>query len=626
MFAITRILVALPCDNSTHNQSCATSITIKLQSAINTQITSNVTNLACGTAALFDHPACEIATNVSSLALQQWRTAVLWVSVTYMNGSSRPDQQVRLFANSTYDARAITFIPQGIVSLKSLAARTETVFPDTTTSVSPDLDTVGVALIANEAQASIPLANLPSIVDSYTAVELAGTNAVFNSSRQLLIRAGNMTLSSSYITIEQVAGICAMCALKPTRTVAVDVISFGNGTSFASSQAAALNWVESLLSFPRGVSVWSIFFGFSESTSPTAALMMGGKVSLLSYSGITLVASVGTDGANDVYYPATFPEAIAVGTTVLRGEPLGVLDTPMSARFGQRFTTGGGFSSLFEAASIQRRFQVPSSRFRGVPDLVAPGIAFIPGVADPVLSPFVAVVLVSSAVVSASDRLVREHGGLTLSLAQRALYHLRPIARDITDGTDNCPGSLNYAPFLQVSRISTNCFSAVEGWDAITGRGVLRAHGLIYAAIDSANNRTQSTSFNISRSVSPRYSVSRSITSEVSATSTLLTVLLPPRSGAASDASPSSVLPWALPVGLVGGLALIGGAVAVIRAVIAKRPSPIAVDRHEDVALGAIANMNKTTPGDVFEGDSILRPSPRKHPSELLREPSDFFL
>jgi kumamolisin len=234
-------------------------------------------------------------------------------------------------------------------------------------------------------------------------------------------------------------------------------------------------------------SVISISWGGPESTwsaqsqqSMTSALADAGTlgVSVFVASGDNLATDGVTDGKAHVDFPASSPNAIGCGGTVIKVSN-GAISS--EAVWNDRTSGGGGgISDTYPVPGFQESAKLPTSvndghAGRGVPDVA--------GNASPE-SGYKIVVNGAQAVVGGTSAVAPLWAGLTALINQKAaapvgfflpfLYSNASLARDITSGNNIPSGS-------EVG------YKAGAGWDACTGLGVPDGAALFAALTASAS-------------------------------------------------------------------------------------------------------------------------------------------
>jgi kumamolisin len=237
-------------------------------------------------------------------------------------------------------------------------------------------------------------------------------------------------------------------------------------------------------------SVISISWGGPESTwsaqsqqSMTSALADAGTlgVSVFVASGDNLSTDGVTDGRAHVDFPASSPNAIGCGGTVIKVS--GNAITSEAVWNDRTSGGGGGISDTYAVPSFQESAKLPTSvndghAGRGVPDVAAN--------ASPE-SGYKIVVNGAQAVVGGTSAVAPLWAGLTALINQKSktpigfflpfLYTNASLARDITTGNNIPSGSeLGY--------------KAGPGWDACTGLGVPNGEALFAALTSSAPTPT----------------------------------------------------------------------------------------------------------------------------------------
>merc|ERR1712176_196599 len=209
----------------------------------------------------------------------------------------------------------------------------------------------------------------------------------------------------------------------------------------------------------------------------------------LGTQGVTIFVSSGDDGvanfaargeaSNCGYtpsFPASSPYVTAVGAT--QGGVTGGSEVVSSSQTGGVITTGGGFSTKFEAPSWQKDaisayFSAvspqPVSGYsasgRGYPDIAMAGHNYEVVIAGQLYS--VSGTSASSPVVAAMASLVNAklsaNGGTSLGFINPTLYQAGASSfNSITSGNNKCTAS---------TTCCSQGFTATVGWDPVTGWG-----------------------------------------------------------------------------------------------------------------------------------------------------------
>eukprot|EP01039_Chlorochromonas_danica_P011479 gene11479-12844_t len=220
--------------------------------------------------------------------------------------------------------------------------------------------------------------------------------------------------------------------------------------------------------------------------------------------GVTLVAASGDDGIAGYWYrsgyystcgyhpqfPASCPYVVAVGGT--QGPESGSAEVTCSSRTGAAITSGGGFSTLYDAPSYQTSLLSaylastnPASGYnakgRGYPDvsLMASDYLVVIGGNTYAVSGTSASTPAFAGMLSLINSARKAAGYSSLGWVNPLLYaNYSSFAKDITDGDNYC------------TAISTMCcsfgFNASAGWDAATGLGSVNYTGLLAVAMHAA--------------------------------------------------------------------------------------------------------------------------------------------
>jgi kumamolisin len=232
-------------------------------------------------------------------------------------------------------------------------------------------------------------------------------------------------------------------------------------------------------------SVISISWGGPESTwsaqsqqSMTSALADAGTlgVSVFVASGDNLATDGVTDGKAHVDFPASSPNAIGCGGTVIKVS--GNAITSEAVWNDKTGGGGGGISDVYPVPSFQENAKLPTSVNAG---RVGRGVPDVAGNASPETG-YKIVVNGAQAVVGGTSAVAPLWAGLTALINQKAatpvgfflpfLYSNTGLTRDITSGSNIPSGS-------EVG------YKAGTGWDACTGLGVPNGQAL-FAALTTA--------------------------------------------------------------------------------------------------------------------------------------------
>ena len=271
--------------------------------------------------------------------------------------------------------------------------------------------------------------------------------------------------------------------------------------------------------------VWSISYAGPEwpGVEPNGAQLsdvLNRNFALLSAAGVTAVAASGDWGAvwdigDEAFalFPASSPGVFAVGgTALLRSSATGDVVTQVAceATQGNEITSGGGFSLNFDVPEYQRavvsgyvsrQSNSTAKRFRptkrAIPDVasIATQFKIVQDSEESVIygtsgaAPTVAGILnhlarlraaSSSASVASGPGGISHVHELVYSAVDRAAGSV--IAQDVTLGS-NCPGEqYGWAIANTPTYAPDNCYSAVSGWDPVTGLGTLNAT-VLYAIL-----------------------------------------------------------------------------------------------------------------------------------------------
>jgi len=250
------------------------------------------------------------------------------------------------------------------------------------------------------------------------------------------------------------------------------------------------SWIEAVASTTNPPLVNSISYGSIEpEVASSLATTFNTEAMKLGAQGVTIFVSSGDDGVANFQargdaakcgytpsFPASSPYVTAVGAT--QGGVTGGTEIVCSSQTGGVITTGGGFSTKFDAPSWQKNAistylsQVSpqpvsgySTSGRGYPDIAMAGHNYEVVIAGKLYS--VSGTSASSPVVAAMASLVNAklsaNGGTSLGFINPTLYQAGVGSfNSITSGNNKCTAS------------TTCCaqgFTATAGWDPVTGWG-----------------------------------------------------------------------------------------------------------------------------------------------------------
>lgn len=253
-----------------------------------------------------------------------------------------------------------------------------------------------------------------------------------------------------------------------------------------------LGWIHTVADTTNPPLVHSISYGSIEDSYPTSlANAFNTEAKKLGVIGVTILVASGDDGVANFgaredesgcgyhpSFPASSPYVTAVGAT--QGPEDGKAEIACQSQEGGLITTGGGFSTIFEAPAWQQstikgyfnglsRNQTPVTGYatsgRGYPDVSALGRNYVVviGGRSNVLSGTSA----SSPVIGGMVALVNAQriaaGKSSLGFLNPALYQNGGIFNDITSGFNNCAASADVC--------CDEGFYATSGWDPVTGLG-----------------------------------------------------------------------------------------------------------------------------------------------------------
>jgi len=250
------------------------------------------------------------------------------------------------------------------------------------------------------------------------------------------------------------------------------------------------SWIEAVASASNPPLINSISYGSIEpEVSSSVADTFNTEAMKLGTQGVTVFVSSGDDGVANFQargkasacaytpsFPASSPYVTAVGAT--QGGVTGGTETVCSSQTGGVITSGGGFSTKFDAPSYQKSaiseyFKTVSTQpvsgyvtgGRGYPDVAMAGHNYEVVIAGSLYS--VSGTSASSPVVAAMASLVnaklRANGGSSIGFINPTLYSVGgSFANSITQGNNKCTAS---------TTCCSQGFYAASGWDPITGWG-----------------------------------------------------------------------------------------------------------------------------------------------------------
>ncbi|KAJ1424378.1 peptidase S8/S53 domain-containing protein [Ochromonadaceae sp. CCMP2298] len=253
-----------------------------------------------------------------------------------------------------------------------------------------------------------------------------------------------------------------------------------------------LAWIQDVAASENPPLVNSISYGAIESELPaTIANAFNTEAMKLGLQGVSILVSSGDDGVANFQarskpsscgynpsFPASSPYVTAVGAT--QGPESGTAEIACTSDAGGVITTGGGFSTLFDAPTYQKAAvagyfaglgskETPVSGYvatgRGYPDIAMAGLNYEVVVGGKTYQ--VSGTSASSPVVAGMVSLVNaqrlEAGKGPLGFLNTAIYQNgATFANDVTSGENNCCAS---------AVCCDEGFYASTGWDPLTGFG-----------------------------------------------------------------------------------------------------------------------------------------------------------
>jgi tripeptidyl-peptidase-1 len=250
------------------------------------------------------------------------------------------------------------------------------------------------------------------------------------------------------------------------------------------------SWIEAVAEASNPPLVNSISYGSIEPEVATSvATTFNNEAMKLGAQGVSVFVSSGDDGVANFQargnpsacaytpsFPASSPYVTAVGAT--QGGVTGGPEIVCSEKTGGVITTGGGFSTKFDAPSYQKAaissyFSTVSPKpvagyatgGRGYPDVAMAGNNYEVVIAGSVYS--VSGTSASSPVTAAMASLVnaklKSNGGSSIGFINPTLYKAGSSSFNrITSGNNKCTAS---------STCCSQGFYAASGWDPVTGLG-----------------------------------------------------------------------------------------------------------------------------------------------------------
>jgi tripeptidyl-peptidase-1 len=250
------------------------------------------------------------------------------------------------------------------------------------------------------------------------------------------------------------------------------------------------SWIEAVASTPNPPLVHSISYGSIEpEVASSVADTFNTEAMRLGAQGVTIFVSSGDDGVANFQargapskcgytpsFPASSPYVTAVGAT--QGGVTGGSEVVCSAQTGGVITTGGGFSTKFNAPTYQKKaiaeyFETVSTQpvsgyasgGRGYPDVAMAGHNYEVVIAGSLYS--VSGTSASSPVTAAMASLVnaklKANGASSIGFINPTLYASGSSSfNSITSGNNKCTAS---------ATCCSQGFYAAAGWDPVTGWG-----------------------------------------------------------------------------------------------------------------------------------------------------------
>lgn len=274
------------------------------------------------------------------------------------------------------------------------------------------------------------------------------------------------------------------------------IIAVGQGVPttywYEDSSDSFLAWIQAVAATENPPLVHSISYGAVEDELPAVfAKAFNVEAQKLGVQGVSILVSSGDDGVANFQarknpkkcgyhpsFPASSPFVTAIGAT--QGPESGKEEVACTSDNGGVITTGGGFSTIFEAPSYQKNAisgyfsglnstQTPAAGYvatgRGYPDVSMAGLNYevVIGGKDYQVSGTSASAPVIAGMVSLVNTARLANGKKALGFLNPAIYlHGLQISNDVTSGENNCAASIVCC---------SEGFWAAKGWDPLTGFG-----------------------------------------------------------------------------------------------------------------------------------------------------------
>ena len=263
-----------------------------------------------------------------------------------------------------------------------------------------------------------------------------------------------------------------------------------------SQLAPFTDWIMQVASDATPPLINSISYGSVEDALPTSVPQVFNTEAMkLGTMGVSIFVSSGDDGVANFQarnnpkecgyhpsFPASSPYVTAVGAT--QGPESDLEEIACQSNEGGVITTGGGFSTIFDAPSYQTsaisnyfdslsRSQTPVSGYatsgRGYPDISAAGYNYVVVIGGEEYG--VSGTSASSPVVAGMASLVNAIRSTPVGFLNPVLYASdADFFNDVTSGVNDCTAGLVCCD---------EGFSATSGWDPLTGHGSLNVQKFI---------------------------------------------------------------------------------------------------------------------------------------------------